>query len=157
MNGRERNDPVSVFRAAFAFTFAAELRAERLTRSGSLVDADPARYRRFGQLIIAEQDSVRSRDAKHRRETSDQQRSAAIRARGAAQRWWRAKQRKGKLYSIPRLAKATLTFAGGADYIAWKINRHAGTNIQLKPWQQRHPLLAAITLLPTLLKSGSVR
>ena len=26
-----------------------------------------------------------------------------------------------------RLAKASATFAGGADYIAWKINRHAGT------------------------------
>jgi hypothetical protein len=56
-----------------------------------------------------------------------------------------------------RLAKASFTFAGGADYIAWKINRHAGTEIRLKPWQQRHPLLAAISLLPRLLKSGAVR
>ena len=56
-----------------------------------------------------------------------------------------------------RLAKASLTFAGGADYIAWKINRHAGTDIELKPWQRRHPLLAAISLLPRLLKSGAVR
>src|SRR6476659_8732703 len=37
MPARERRDPLAVFRAAFAFTFAAELRAERLTRSGSLV------------------------------------------------------------------------------------------------------------------------
>jgi hypothetical protein len=66
-------------------------------------------------------------------------------------------QRRGKLYSVARLSKASLTFSGGADYIAWKINRHAGTNIQLKPWQQRHPLLAAITLLPRLLRSGAVR
>ena len=47
--------------------------------------------------------------------------------------------------------------AGGADYIAWKINRHAGTDIQLKPWQRRWPLLAAISLLPQLLRSGAVR
>ena len=49
------------------------------------------------------------------------------------------------------------TFAGGPDYIAWKINRHAGTNIELKPWQRRWPLLAAISLLPRLLRSGAVR
>jgi hypothetical protein len=58
---------------------------------------------------------------------------------------------------VLRLAKASLTFAGGADYIIWKINRHAGTDIKLKPWQQRHPLLAGISLLPRLLKSGAVR
>jgi hypothetical protein len=80
-----------------------------------------------------------------------------VRSPAKAARWWRRKQLKGKLYSAPRLAKASLTFAGGADYIAWKINRHAGTNIQLKPWQQRHPLLAAISLLPRLLRSGAVR
>jgi hypothetical protein len=52
---------------------------------------------------------------------------------------------------------ASFTFAGGADYIAWKINRHAGTKIELTPWQRRHPLIAAISLLPQLLRSGAVR
>ena len=56
-----------------------------------------------------------------------------------------------------RLAKASATYAGGAEYIAWKINRHAGTNIELAPWQKRHPLLAAISLLPRLLRSGAIR
>jgi hypothetical protein len=64
---------------------------------------------------------------------------------------------EGKTLSVLRLAKASLTFAGGADYIAWKINRHAGSDIQIKPWQRRWPLLAAITLLPRLLRSGAVR
>ena len=45
----------------------------------------------------------------------------------------------------------------GPDYIIWKINRHAGTDFQLKPWQRRWPLLAAISLLPRLLRSGAVR
>jgi hypothetical protein len=56
-----------------------------------------------------------------------------------------------------RLAKASATYAGGAEYIAWKINRHAGTTIELTPWQKRHPLLAAISLLPRLLRSGAIR
>jgi hypothetical protein len=128
---------LELWRAAFASTFAAELRAERSDRSGSLVDADPERYRRFGEAALRE---LRAGDK-----------------RRGGRRWWRRKQLKGKLYSIPRLAKASFTFAGGAEYIAWKINRHAGTDIQLKPWQRRHPLLAAVTLLPKLLRSGAVR
>jgi len=99
------------------------------------IDADPIRYERFGRAVGLASSP-----------------SAAL-----ARRWWRAKQRHGKLYSIARLSKASLTFANGADYIAWKVNRHAGTDIRLKPWQQRHPLLAAITLLPKLIRSGAVR
>ena len=64
---------------------------------------------------------------------------------------------EGKALSVLRLAKASATFAGGVDYIAWKINRHAGTEIEIKPWQRRWPLLAAISLLPRLLRSGAVR
>jgi hypothetical protein len=59
--------------------------------------------------------------------------------------------------TILRLAKASFTFAGGIDYLAWKINRHAGTRIVLKPWQRRWPLLAALTLLPRLVKRGAIR
>jgi hypothetical protein len=131
-----------LWKSAFARTFRAELRAERLERSASIVDADPQRYRRFGRAALQALDRQRGTDAPDSRR---------------AERWWRRKQLKGKLYSIPRLAKASLTFANGADYIAWKINRHAGTNIRLRPWQQRHPLLAVITLLPKLLRSGAVR
>ncbi len=126
---------LDLWKRAFQLTFGAELRAERTDRSSRIVDVDPRRYQRF-----AEAAQVR----------------ANIRGPGG-QRWWRAKQRKGKLYSIARLAKASATFAGGADYIAWKINRHAGTNIVLKPWQRRFPLLAAVSLLPRLLRSGAVR
>jgi hypothetical protein len=126
---------LDLWRRAFQLTFGAELRAERTDRSSRIVDADPTRYQRFAEAA---------------------QRHVNVRASGGM-RWWRAKQRKGKLYSIVRLAKASATFAGGADYIAWKINRHAGTDIVLKPWQRRFPLLAAVSLLPRLLRSGAVR
>jgi hypothetical protein len=134
----DRRDVPALWKRAFAQTFAAELRAERAGRSAAIVEADPERYARFGAAAI---EAI----------------SAPSRSRVQALRWWRGKQRHGKIYSVARLAKASLTFAGGADYIAWKINRHAGTDIRLKPWQQRHPLLAAISLLPRLLKSGAVR
>jgi hypothetical protein len=126
-------DPLELWRGAFALTYSAELRAERTERAQSVVDMDPDRYRRFGQAA-AEQ----------------------ISASGST-RGWAARRVWGKGISVLRLAKASATFAGGVDYIAWKINRHAGTDIKIKPWQRRWPLLAAISLLPRLLKSGAVR
>ena len=134
----DRRDVPAAWKRAFAETFAAELRAERENRSAAIVDADPERYDRFGRAAL-------------------ELLPTAPGSRRKALRWWRGKRRHGKLYSVARLAKASLTFAGGADYIAWKINRHAGTDIRLKPWQQRHPLLAAVTLLPRLIRSGAVR
>lgn len=127
--------PLNLWKRAFELTFRAELRAERSGRPAAIVDADPQRY----ELFWGSMGTVSKNPGSH----------------GA--RWWRRKQRHGKLYSLARLAKASLTFSNGADYIAWKINRHAGTDIRLKPWQKRHPLLAAITLLPRLLRSGAVR
>lgn len=131
-------EPETLWKRAFELTFAAELRAERSGRSAAIVAADPKRYSNFADAALK---------VAHQPQRTAQQ----------AQSWWRGKQRHGKLYSVARLGKASLTFAGGPDYIAWKVNRHAGTDIRLRPWQQRHPLLAAVTLLPKLLKSGAVR
>jgi hypothetical protein len=125
------DDRLGLWRQAFALTYSAELRAERKGRSGSVVDADPDRYRRFTAAGL----------------------EAAIPETGG----WALRRLEGKMLSVLRLAKASATFAGGADYIAWKINRHAGTKIVLKPWQKRWPLLAAISLLPRLLRSGAIR
>jgi hypothetical protein len=125
-----------LWKRAFQLTFGAELRAERGDRSSAIVEADRRRYERFGE---AARDDVHASNAR------------------SAGRWWKRMRRKGKMLSILRLAKASATFAGGAEYIAWKINRHAGTKIELKPWQRRWPLLAGLTLLPRLLKSGAIR
>ena len=121
------------WRRAFALTYSAELRAERASRSGSVGDADLDRYARFSGPA-----------------------AAAIEPRAATGGWAR-RRIEGKALSVVRLAKASATYAGGADYIVWKINRHAGTDFVLKPWQRRHPLLGAISLLPRLLKSGAIR
>lgn len=129
----EGEAPLDWWRRAFALTYSAELRAERKGRAGSVVDADSARYERLSPATIAAIDP------------------------GAPSGGWFRRRLEGKALSVLRLAKASATYAGGAEYIAWKINRHAGTNIELKPWQKRHPLLAAISLLPRLLRSGAIR
>jgi hypothetical protein len=131
---QDRRDALAVWRRGFELTYGSELRAERAARPGSIVDMDPARYRRFAA-------------------------AAAPLAKPAAKaaRRWRKFRRKGKMMSLVRLAKATTTFAGGVDYLAWKINRHAGTRLVVKPWQRRWPILGALTLLPRLWRRGAIR
>jgi hypothetical protein len=131
----ERSGEVGLdrWRRAFALTYSSELRAERKGRAASVVDLDPQRYERFTKPALKIANGLTPNGG------------------------WAWRRIEGKALSVVRLAKASLTFAGGADYIVWKINRHAGTDIKLTPWQQRHPLLTGISLLPRLLKSGAVR
>jgi len=143
-------DRLEIWRRAFALTYGAELRAERKTRSSSVVEMDPGRYKAFTRPLIVAAKMGRVKDDEVTIFPFEQR---LIAARGS----WARRRLEGKALSVLRLAKATATFAGGVDYIAWKINRHAGTEIVIKPWQRRWPLLAAISLLPRLLKSGAVR
>lgn len=125
--------PLDWWRRAFALTYSVELRAERAGRAQLVVDADADRYQRFSAPAIA---------------------AIPAAARSGA---WARRRIEGKALSIARLAKASLTYAGGIDYLAWKINRHAGTKIEIKPWQRRWPLIAAVTLVPRLIKGGAIR
>lgn len=131
-----QGDALALWRTGFTLTYNAELRAEKTGRSLSIVDADPDRYRRVGEAALA--DGLPSSPAD-------------------AAAHWRDLQRRGKRLSVIRLAKASFTYAGGIDYLAWKINRHAGTQIAIKPWQRRWPLLGAVTLLPRLFRGGAIR
>jgi hypothetical protein len=128
----DSGDPLDVWRRGFELTYDSELRAERKGRHGPVVDSDPQRYLRFAEA------------------------AGPITQLGSAN-GWRRFRRRGKALSIVRLAKATTTYAGGADYLAWKINRHAGTRIEVRPWQRRWPILGALILLPRLLWRGAIR
>jgi hypothetical protein len=70
---------------------------------------------------------------------------------------WSVRRWQGKALSVLRLLKAAFTFQGGADYAAWKIKRHSGVDIEVKPWHRKHPILASIVLLPKLLKRGGLK
>jgi hypothetical protein len=129
------HDPLEQWRTGFCLTYQCELRAERTNRSGSIIDADPDRYARVSAAVGMIENMPLE----------------------AATRRWASLRRRGKFLSVARLAKASLTFAGGIDYLAWKINRHAGTKIEIKPWQRRWPLLGAVVLVPRLVMQGAVR
>lgn len=134
-----RSDVVALWKQGFSATYRAELRAERSDRSEGIVDADPARYRRFGDAALRRIDLTNLPGAQ------------------AAASTWTRLQRRGKLLSVLRLVKASFTFAGGIDYLAWKVSRHSGQPVTIKPWHRRAPLVAAIVLLPRLLARGAVR
>jgi hypothetical protein len=137
-------DPLDLWRLAFRLTYSAELRSESKARPGSVVEADRARYELFSRPVLAAAGIALGAPVSpaQRRE---------------AERQWAKRRRAGKALTVVRLAKASGTYAGGIDYLAWKINRHSGAGIEIKPWQRRWPLVAALTLLPKLFRRGAIR
>jgi hypothetical protein len=129
-------DPLALWSRAFSESYRTELRAEKPGRAELIVAGDAVRYRRIGAILAG--------------------RKPEITPSAAARRWfWRRVQGKG--LSLLRLAKASWTFAGGADYLAWKISRHAGVPVTFSPWERRHPLLAAPFVLWRLARRGAIR
>lgn len=123
---------------ALRCTYASELRPEKPQRARELVERWPERYERLFELLEGEPELARE---------SPQE----------ARRAWRRRILAGKLLSVARLSKAAFTFRGGADYIAWKIERHSGVRVRLTPFQRRHPLLGALPLLLHLYRTRAIR
>ncbi|MPT47633.1 MAG: hypothetical protein E2598_04325 [Sphingobium sp.] len=144
VGAQDRHNSRALFEAGFAMTYGAELRAERKGRNASIVDSAPEAYQALFNAAVADEVVRPAAPVSEAQRTDNARR-------------WRLLQRRGKRLSVARLAKASFTFAGGIDYLAWKINRHAGTQIEITPWQRRHPLLAAVTLVPKLMRSKAVR
>ncbi len=135
---------------AFALTYDAELRSEKQGRGATLFDSNAARYRAFTAPALAAADIVATLEA-------DQVVFSAPADAVQGARDWAARRRIGKWLTAIRLIKASATFDGGIDYLAWKIARHSGVAIDIKPWMRRVPLLAGLWLLPQLRRKGAVR
>lgn len=145
-------DVIDLWQSGFAMTYSAELRAERKDRPSSVVEHDRERYEIFGHAALHHTMIPNDiRGDKVFLEADPERRAQRERKR------WPALRRRGKMLTVARLAKAAYTYTGGIDYLAWKINRHAGTKIEIKPWQRKWPLVAAIVLAPKLLAKGAVR
>jgi hypothetical protein len=132
---RPGDDVMSLFERGLKASYAAELRAERADRPGSIMQTNRAYYQELANRILG----------------------PGFRIQSPGRGGWGLRIFIGKCLSITRLLKAGFTFDGGADYVAWKVARHSGEPITLTPWQRRHPILMAITLLPKLLRKGAVR
>lgn len=126
----DETDALAIWIAGFNATYQSEFRSENANRATSIVSAAPGYYKEAARHLATE---------------------TPIHANQTLRRL------KGKGWSMLRLIKAAFTFQGGADYIVWKIERHSGEKIILTDWQRRHPIMAGLLLLPTLLRKGAVR
>lgn len=123
-------DALAIWTAGFTATYQSEFRSEKTNRAASIVSAEPDYYREAARLLASE---------------------TPIHANQTLRRL------TGKGWSVLRLIKAAFTFQGGPDYIVWKIERHSGEKIILTDWQRRHPIIAGLLLLPSLLRKGAIR
>lgn len=125
------------WRALFGETYRAEWRVEAPGREDSILSANrehfagllPSALSSTG-IAFAQEGALltpRFPDAERRR----------------VRRWWRARRRLGKPLNVARLLRAAGTFDGAARYAAWKVERHTGVAIEVTPWRERHPVLAA--------------
>ena len=133
--GRPGDDALDLWRRGLAETYRTELRPEPGDRAHGIVAANASWYRAVTEAVLG----------------------PCWVAGGAPPVSWRRRRITGKSLSVLRLLKAGFTFEGGADYVAWKVARHSGQTIDVKPWQRRHPVLGALWLLPGLLRRGALR
>ena len=124
------HDALAIWTSGFNASYDSELRSEKNNRAAQIVSAFPDYYKEAAKLLAFE---------------------APIRTNQSLRMF------TGKLWSLMRLIKAAFTFQGGADYIVWKIERHSGEKIVLTDWQRKHPVIAGLMLLKTLLRKGAVR
>ena len=125
------------WRALFRETYKAEFRVEKPGREDSILALNPGH---FAGLLP---DALKSAGVDFERK-GDEIRPAMSRAmrEGELARWKRAR-RWGKPLNIARLLRATRTFDGAGRYAAWKVERHTGVEVELTPWKEKHPVLAA--------------
>ena len=134
---------------SFEQTYAAELRSERSGKGLEIYLLDQERYDRLTPVALAAIDVSCTPEVLQHQPT----RTSAWRPKllWAARRW------NGKIVSFLRLVKATTTFDGGIDYLAWKISRHSGVEIEIKDWMRKYPVIAGVSLFWSLRKEGAFK
>ena len=144
-------DAAGFWIAGYAQSYRAEARVEGMGRARELVQP----LRRYEALLrpalaLAGVPFEEAGEGRIRTRLS-----ADERARGRA--FWSRAAFAARLHSVPRLAKAAVTFEGGVDYALWKVERHSGVRVEAGPWQRRHPILSAIPLAFRAWRRGAFR
>ncbi|MBX7487255.1 hypothetical protein K3177_01885 [Qipengyuania sp. GH25] len=135
--GPARGTADDYWRALFRATYKAEFRVEKPGRENSILEVNAEHF--DGLLPIAW--SAGGMRFKRMNGLFEPLPNSAERRR--VLKWWSRRARLGKPLNLLRLAKATTTFDGAADYAAWKLQRHTGIALEVTPFRARHPLLAA--------------
>ena len=139
--GPVRGRAEDYWRALFRATYEAEFRVEKAGRENDILSVNAAHFDGLLPLAWEAQRIAFQRDDEilsPRLSTGD---------RSVVLAWWRTRARLGKPLNLLRLVKASTTFDGAARYAAWKIERHTGVPVELTPWREKHPVLAAPAVL----------
>ncbi len=129
-------DAEDLWSRGLALTFATELRSERPERVRALYVECAGPFGALTRALAADLGWNRE-DSRYLNPSTPSQIRTSRRA-------WAARRVQGKVLSILRLLKASLTFEGGMSYIAWKIERHSGVKVEITPFMRRFPPLGAI-------------
>lgn len=135
--GPEAGPAEEYWRCLFRATYAAEFRVEKAGREESILAANREHFAGLLPLALEAGGVPFTQDGQILRPAL----AAAERAR--INRWWARRRRLGKPYNLMRLVRASTTFDGAARYAAWKVERHTGAAIEVTPWREKHPILAA--------------
>ena len=145
----------TLWQRGFKMTYAAELRSETASRPAELVAASSDYFCAATRLTASALNYtllVYGKDEDARYECTVPRLS-----RFASRFAWPARKIQGKLLSILRLLKALFTFDNGLDYIAWKLQRHSGTRIEIPEKVRRRPLIHVWGFLFQLYRRGLIR
>ncbi len=135
--GPESGTADDYWRALFRATYKAEFRVEKLGRENDILSVNaehfagllPLALEAAGIAVELDEDTLSPM-------LSDKQRADIL-------RWWKRRRRLGKPLNFARLLKASTTFDGATRYAAWKIERHTGMPVEVTPFRERYPILAA--------------
>jgi hypothetical protein len=145
--GPERGVALEFWRGLFRQTYQAEFRVEDAGRADELLRVAPERW---GRLLPA---AWRDGAIPFERVGDDLRPTPSPALARSLRRGWRLRRAMGKPLNLARIGKAAFTFEGAARYAAWKIERHTGLPIEVTPFRERHPLLAAPGVLWKLLRA----
>jgi len=135
-----------------SLTYQCELRTESSNRGDSIYDFNPAYYDGVTGSYARDNGtiSMAATGGQYHNQCSGLARKLS------SLTWW-LRRVQGKLLSVLRLSKATLTFNEPLQYLLWKIERHTGIYIEPTPRQLKHPLIFAWPLLWKLHRRGAFR
>ena len=125
------------WRALFRATYRAELRVEAPGREDSILAANREHFAGLLPAALGSAGIAYGEDGATLTPRLDDARKRQVLA------WWKPRRRLGKALNAARLLRAAGTFDGAARYAAWKVERHTGVAIEVTPWRERHPVLAA--------------
>ena len=139
------------WRALFRATYKAEFRVEKQGREDDILSVNADHF--AGLLPLA----LKAGGIAFTRQEGRISPSLTARERKQVLGWWKRRRRLGKPLNVARLVKASTTFDGAARYAAWKIERHTGMPVEVTPFREKHPVLAAPGVLWSLRKHRKSR